>query len=162
MLSFEGLLKRISPTLKRITKGLDGHFFYFDNNDLFQEALLYLWLRFSKGDLTDKTVSYILQGCYFHLKNYLRRKENRMVGSVPIELIEETRLPVVKDNDEFENRMIIEQVWNRCRSDREKELLKFCMEGLTIREIGARMGISHPMVLKMKNSIKDRCARLNN
>ena len=71
--NFEVLIKRVSPTLKRITYRLNGHFSFFNDEDLFQEALIHLWEDYQKGKIQDKTDSYILQGCHFHLKNYLRK-----------------------------------------------------------------------------------------
>ena len=48
-MTFEALLKKISPTLKRITYKLNGHCAYFNNDDLFQEAVLHLWQDYNKG-----------------------------------------------------------------------------------------------------------------
>ena len=70
---FEDLLKKISPVLKRITYRLNGHYAFFNDEDLYQEALIHLWQDYQGGKLQDKTDSYILQGCYFYLKNYLRK-----------------------------------------------------------------------------------------
>ena len=67
------MMRKLSPTLRRITHKLNGHFTFFDEDDLFQEALEHLWLAFQDGTLGDKTDSYVLQGCYFHLKNYIRK-----------------------------------------------------------------------------------------
>ncbi|MCX5703357.1 MAG: hypothetical protein NT066_02530, partial [Candidatus Omnitrophica bacterium] len=74
---FESLIKRISPTLKRITYKLNGHFSFFNDEDLYQEALIHLWQDFREGKLDDKTDSYILQGCHFHLKNYIRKNYDK-------------------------------------------------------------------------------------
>ncbi len=52
---FDDVLKRISPKLKRITKKLDGYYSFIDDDDLFQEALIYLWNNFNAGKLIDKT-----------------------------------------------------------------------------------------------------------
>ena len=75
-MSFDVLMKRISPTLQRITQKLNGHFTFMDHEDLFQEALLHLWTDFQNGSLSDKTDSYVLQGCYYHLKNYIRKVQD--------------------------------------------------------------------------------------
>jgi hypothetical protein len=34
------------------------------------------------------------------------------------------------------------------------------MDGLTVRQIGQKLGISHVMVVKLKGKIKDKCGRL--
>ena len=56
---FEALIAKLSPTLKRITCKLDGHFTFMDDQDLFQEALIHLWSDIQLGKLDDKTDSYI-------------------------------------------------------------------------------------------------------
>ena len=42
-----------------------------DQDDLLQEGWLYLWKNREK--LEDKTISYVLTGCYFRFVDYLRR-----------------------------------------------------------------------------------------
>src|SRR3989338_8416537 len=76
-MSFEELVKKLTPRLKGITHRLNGRFTFFNDEDLFQEALINLWQDFRDGALDDKTDSYILQGCYFHLKNYIRMQKLR-------------------------------------------------------------------------------------
>src|SRR3989338_450387 len=76
--NFETLMSRLSPTIRRISHRLNGHFTFFDDDDLCQEALAHLWLMSQKGVLKDKTDSYILQGCYFHLKNYIRTSMDKV------------------------------------------------------------------------------------
>jgi len=72
-MNFDTIVERISPALKNITYKLNGHYTFFNDDDLRQESLLHLWLEYQKGKLEDKTDSYILQGCYYYLKNYLRK-----------------------------------------------------------------------------------------
>ena len=72
MNTFEELVKRLSTKLKGIAYKVHWAGYYFNNDDLYQESLLHLWHEYNAGTLSDKTDSYILQGCYFHLKNYMR------------------------------------------------------------------------------------------
>lgn len=160
--SYEVLVRRISPTLKRIAKKLDGRFSFIDDGDLYQEALLHLWIHHSEGKLADKTDSYILQGCYFHLKNVIRKIHdngtfislstvNEEDGTILAEII----LP--KDMSSIahvEGRMHVEAIEASGMTEREKNVLESCMEGMTTREIGRRMGISHVAVVKIRNKIK--------
>ena len=74
--NFEDLIRKLSPTLRGITHKLNGHFTFFDEDDLFQEALGHLWVHYNQDKLNDKTDSYVLQGCYFHLKNYIRKTQD--------------------------------------------------------------------------------------
>lgn len=143
-MSFEELLRRISPILKRITYKLNGHFSSFNDEDLYQEALLHLWQDFNTGKLTDKTDSYILQGCYFHLKNYLRKTRDKISFLSIDNFVDEDgtgleEILSLEDNnscfDYLENKMLIETIQNNGLTPREKEILPLCLEGLTTREI---------------------------
>ena len=166
-MSFEILLKRISPTLKRITYKLNGHFSFFNDEDLYQEALIRLWLDFKEGKLSDKTDSYILQGCYFYLKNYIRKnydkanlisleKQTNQEGE---DLDLENVLSLENPESYFDIincKMLIEKINHNGLTKREKEVFHLALEGLTTREIGSRLGISHVRVVKLKSKIKDK------
>jgi len=167
---FEDLLKKISPTLKRITYKLNRHYFFLSDEDLYQEALLHLWQDFQKGTLSDKTDSYILQGCYFHLKNYIRVHKDKASlvaleylhqdddgGSKMQELFclqypEPTRARIHCD-------FLVEQIRNNGLTQREKEIFNLALEGLTTREIGKRLGMSHVRVVKLEKRIRTKCLR---
>ena len=73
-MDFDIILQRIKPKLRAITKKLDGKYTSFDDEDLYQETTLHLWQQCKDKTIENKTDSYILQGCYFYLKNYIRRK----------------------------------------------------------------------------------------
>ena len=64
-MKFEDLTKKLSPKLKGITKKIGSEFSFFDDEDLYQEALLYLWEGWNKDEFCDKTDSFILKGCFF-------------------------------------------------------------------------------------------------
>jgi len=167
-MSFEELVKKISPVLKRITYKLSRHLGHFSNDDLLQEALLHLWLDFQKGKLKDKTDSYILQGCYFHLKNYMRVNVEKvslvrlsgLANDQGEEVDLDSILPLESGEPLFENlhcKMLVEQIMNNGLTLREKEVFALSLEGLTTREIGARIGVSHVMVVKLKSSMREKC-----
>jgi RNA polymerase sigma factor (sigma-70 family) len=161
-MSYEVLVRRISPTLKRIAKKLDGRFSFIDDADLYQEALVHLWIHFNEGKLADKTDSYILQGCYFHLRNVIRKIHDNgtfislsTVNEEDGTPLEEVLLP--KDMSSFdyiEGRMQVDAIEACGMTEREKSVLESCMEGMTTREIGKKMGISHVSVVKIRNKIK--------
>ncbi|MCX8022752.1 MAG: sigma-70 family RNA polymerase sigma factor [Syntrophorhabdaceae bacterium] len=167
-MSFETIVKRISPKLKLIAHRLNGHHTFFNDEDLYQEALLQLWVNFKEGNLDDKNDSYILKGCYFHLKNYLRKNLDE-VGYVSIEN------PIGNDEYKIEDMLCSEEVdIYRCLEEkidfdrieeayldeRERNVLSMLIEGNSMREIGKRLNISHVMVIKIKNRIKEKCKPL--
>jgi RNA polymerase sigma factor (sigma-70 family) len=155
--------------LKRITKKLNGNHSFFDDDDLYQEALCRLWINYCEGILCDKTDSYILQGCYFHLRNYLRKTKdstilvslNAPVGESGTEL--EELMSVDEDSyySYLESKLQFEAAEKQYLTEREKSVLMFSLEGMSMREIGAKMGISHVMVLKIRNRIKDKYVQFN-
>jgi len=162
-MTFEELVKRLSPKLKRITYKLNGHFFFFNEEDLYQEALIHLWQDFCLGKLDNKTDSYILQGCYFHLKNYIRKtrdKSNLVSLNAMIEkegsnleeilCLENSKSCLV----DLENNILIQEIQNNGLTQREKEVFFLSLEGLTTREIGKKLGISHVMVIKIKKTLR--------
>jgi len=169
-MTFENLVDRLSPTLKRITYKLNGHFTYFDDDDLFQEALEHLWLDFKSGDVEDKTDSYVLQGCYFHLKNYIRKMMDKgsfsSLNAIMEDADAELENILVFDDPRFDEAVeasfIEESPAINSLSDREKEVMLLSMDGHTVREIGQKLGISHVMVIKIKKTIKNKCIELRN
>jgi len=170
-MTFEQLVKKFSPTIRRIAYKLNGHFSAFDYDDLYQEALVHLWVGFNKGTLNDKTDSYILQGCYFHLKNYIRTHYDKVsLTSLSalicngegegfdldcISALEDSRLL----RDEVHCKMLIEQIHHNGLTPREKEVFSLVLEGLTVREIGDRLGVSHVRVVKITKNIREKCKK---
>lgn len=169
-MSFERLIARISPTLKRITHRLNGHHSFFDDEDLYQEALIHLWLHYRDGSLSDKTDSYILQGCYFHLRNYLRKVQDKVpflsmntgVGEDGTKLEDVLAIDGMVTFDYLESKIDVEAREEKYLTEREKKILSLIMEGMSMREVGAKLGISHVMVLKIRNKIKEKYLQLNN
>lgn len=168
-MSFEALVTRLSPTLRRITRKLNGHFSFMDDQDLFQEALIHLWSHFQSGSLDDKTESYMLQGCYFHLKNYIRKSQDSATLLSLNSIMEEDgphleEILVANDlasYDQVEGTLQIEAMAAGGVSPRERAVLFFCLEGMTMREIGKKLGISHVSVVKIRNRIKEKYQQLN-
>jgi len=170
-MSFEELNNKLSPTIKRIAYKLNGHYRSFSHDDLYQEAILHLWNAFRKGKIGDKTDSYILQGCYFHLKNYIRKINERpnvisldsLVNKEGMPILEEKmllHLDGVEDiRENLDSMLTAETIQNNGFDPREKRILMFLRDGLTTRDIGKRIGISHVMVVKIISKLRDQCKK---
>ncbi len=168
IMSYETLIAKLTPKLRRICAKAHIRYGYFGADDLYQEALVHLWQAFDAGQLADKTDSYILQGCYFHLKNYLRThydrarlvyweqspKDEGSEGECPavLEIEDPLRMREVVHCD-----LLIERIRNNGLTVREKEVFNLALEGLTVREIGARMGVSHVRVVKLAKAMRRKC-----
>lgn len=167
MKPFEDIVKKLSPTLRRITYKLNGHFSFFDDDDLYQEALAHLWILFRKDGLSDKTDSFILQGCFYHLKNYIRKAMDRaklvsLNGNIDEEGTTLEEIFAVEDSrpqDNLEARLLEDEVLSNGLTERERKIVLLSLEGFTVREIGQRLGISHVRVIKLKDRIKKKCVR---
>ena len=167
---FENRLKRLSPTLRRITHKLNGHFSFFDDDDLYQEALERLWVWSKNGEFSDTSDSYLLQGCYYHLKNYLRKTldKNKLVSLSSI--IDEEGSTLEKflayedkaPADSAAEVLLAGELASARLTGREKSVLKYSLDGLTIREIGSRLGVSHVMIVKLKKRIMIKCKPVKN
>jgi RNA polymerase sigma factor (sigma-70 family) len=167
-LPFEGMLAKLTPTLKRITRKLNGHFSFMDDEDLLQEALIHLWSHYNLGALADKTDSYILQGCYFHLKNYIRKVQdgapmvslNAAIDEDGGNLEEILSANDAAPYDIVEGALQIAALEASGMTAREKEVLAFCLEGMTTREIGQILAVSHVSVVKVRNRIREKYVKL--
>lgn len=167
-MEFEKLVNTISPKLKAITHKLNGKYTFFNEDDLYQEALFDLWNRNKEGVLSDKTDSYILQSCYFFLKNHIR-KIYKKIDRNTISLCSF----VNDENEDFQDiflkesaneinfseiNLLLEKIYGLL-NNREKEILSLSLDDLGPREIGRRLGISHVMVIKVKQKIKEKCLK---
>src|SRR5690606_16186763 len=111
----------------------------------------------------------ILQGCYFHLRNYLRKVQDKAIvlslntgaggDSSRLEDVLATDGAGVFEN--LESSIDVEAGEAKYFTDREKTVLSLIMEGMSMREIGAKIGISHVMVLKIRNRIRDKYSQFN-
>lgn len=167
-ISFKVLVRKLSPTIKRIAYRLNGRYRSFDHDDLYQESLLHLWKDFNTGKLADKTDSYILQGCYFHLKNCIR-KINERPNVVSLEsLMDDHQGANLEDfvfsryitqpdlREQTDIKLTAGAIQNNGFSPREKKIISFLSEGLTTREIGGRVGLSHVGVVKAVKKIRKK------
>ncbi len=164
-MNFEELHKKLSPTIKRIAYRLSGHYRLFNHDDLYQEAIIHLWSNFLKDKLSDKTDSYILQGCYFHLKNYIRKNNDRF-NIVSVNTVLSTNEGATMQDilgefwacddcrGDLHNKFLVHCIRNNGFNSKEIKLLDYFSQGLSTREIGKCMGVSHVSVVKMMKKIR--------
>jgi RNA polymerase sigma factor (sigma-70 family) len=167
---YEEMIKRLSPVLRAISRKVRKRYTYCDEDDFYQEALLFLWLKFEAGELEDKNDSYILQGCFYFLKNYIR-KVCRSVdrGSVSMfaeagndggtvqDTLRDTTYP--SGDESVEICLLLDEAEERF-TETEKDIFYYKLEGYTVREIGNMIGVSHVMVVRHGNRIRSKCRQL--
>lgn len=163
------IVNSIKYQIRAIIRKLNINYQYIDSDDLYQEILLYLWQEQEKGQLKDKNDSYILQGCYYYLKNYIRKNiktESTSKKTYPPEEIghkitEEPELINGSFNNCFFDDYLFFDEFSKELSMREKILLNFLIKGLSNREIAKKLGVSHTMVAKIRKKIKKKYQLFN-
>ncbi len=162
---FEKLLKELSPSLQRLAKKLGPCPPYLSTDDLYQEGLLHLWKQWKQGKTEGKNQSYLLKGCYFHLKNFLRCQNSKIELTTFTPTINLTEILAnqpdtsLYSDEEVEYKLLTEAILENGLTKREKEVFSLLLEDLTVREIGEKLGISHVRVIKVRESIRQKVAK---
>ena len=166
------IINRLRYQLKAIIRKLNIKYQYIDSEDLYQEVLLYLWQQNENGKLKDKNDSYILQGSYYHLKNHIRKS----IKSEYKQINHSYYQNITEENREYnDHRQLNYQhstyhsldeylyydEFNTDLSIKERALLGLRMRGLSNREIGKELGVSHTMVSKMRRKMIEKYQSLN-
>lgn len=170
MTKFEVLLNRVSPRLRKIARFHNGHGRFIDGDDLYQEMCWHLWNNYGLGIPDTVNDSYMVKGCEFHLRNYLRKtREKAYLLSMekPLDEAGTTLRDLIPDSAEpldwiVEKSIVIDNIKNNGFSKREKDVFSYLLEGYTVREISGKLDISHVMVVKYKKSLikKWRCENM--
>jgi DNA-directed RNA polymerase specialized sigma24 family protein len=130
--------------------------------DLMQEALLHLWQQ--EIQRPDQKLSWYLQGCRFHLNNYIsrgrsvdsaKRRSTTAAGSM-----NGSDMEALLDESEFGGaafaavcaRDMVAQLSN-WMPPIERQIVGYLADGLTIREIAGRLDVSHTAVIKHRRKI---------
>ena len=167
-MEFEKLYKRISSRLKRIAYFYSAREHAFDRDDLYQEMAGYLWDTYKDGVPDGLNDAYIVKGCEFHILNYMRKQREKVYKISMEEPLNEsgnTLKETLSDGAEsidktVDKKMLVDYIMNNGFSKREKEVFGLLLEGYTVREAGKKIGISHVMVVKLKNRLIDKVTRL--
>jgi len=154
------LLKKITPTLKYVARRRFIPGFY-SEEDLYQEMCLYLWEHYGGGLPAGINEAYVIKGCEFDIRNFMRKERYGVKFSSIDEPIGDDGLTLgetledKKDNAELmiANKLTVDEINNMDLSGRERLVISYLLKGYTAREIAAELGISHVMVLKHKKAI---------
>jgi RNA polymerase sigma factor (sigma-70 family) len=138
-------------------------------DDLLQEALIHLWV--TEVGRPGQTRSWYLQSCKYHLLHYLSAGRSvdsakRRGGQTAFMEDLDGPLPSVEDDDSGESvfglvsaRDII-SLLSPLLARQERLVLECFADGLRLREIGRKLGISHTMVIRHRAKIASLLKRL--
>ena len=158
-MEFKILLEKVTPALKAIARKrvLCG---FYDADDLYQQMCLYLWQRFKEGMPIGINEAYVIKACEFHILNYLR-KGYRAPGICSLDapvnntnLTLSDTLPTMAQDLSVaaDNNISIDDI-KKNLTQKECRVFEMLIKGDTVREIAAKLGISHVMVVKYKKNI---------
>src|SRR6266516_189958 len=152
--------------LGKVVNGITGDPFL--REDLMQEALSHFWKTERKRP--GQTLSWYLQSCSFHLRHCLaagRSVDSSKRRGLQIDLPEDEDPNDPRVWQQAENSVLAQvqareiiRLLGRCLTSREQAVLHCLDEGLGPREIGRRLKISHPTVIKCRRKIAAMAIRL--
>lgn len=155
-MEFTETVEKLETKLRKIAGNVTNN--KADQDDLLQEGWLYLWKNREK--LENKTISYVLRGCYFRFIDYLKqgssidsksRKNVRVIslywtrdeGEAPLVSIIPSKAENVK------NVLIAKDLEERMRkrlNTKLKETYDLLVKGYTLGEIAKRLNVTHEAV----------------
>ncbi len=163
-MNFKEILKELTPKFISISLQLNKNSNGYDLNDLVQEMSMHLLEKWNKGEIEGYTKSYILQSCWFHIKNYLR-KINKKIKTISLDDIVDGAdvclCEMIEDDSEsvydiVNFKITVDNILSNGLTKREKEVFLLTLEGHTLREMGEILDISFVRVLKIENNIKKK------
>jgi len=167
---FNALVARLMPGIKGIVHKLQTRSPIMDGDDLTQTTLVHLWTLYGQGGTQDKTLSYLLQGCYHHLRNQLRLRrhtstESSLEEDAPRLESDPYEERSIRDphslEDAFQGEWLLRSVHESGLTQREETVLLHLLEGLSVREIGDKLGVSHVRVVNLTKSIRSKYVTKN-
>jgi len=157
---FEQWVSPFLPTLSIMAERIGKLPLWMDKEDLLSQMVLDLWEKWKRGDLQDKTPSYIFRSCWFAAQNYLRKSKDKISLLSLDEPVDEEGTPFIElmeHNSSFFPGFQIRQGLDKLKeylNQREQEVFHLQTQEYTTREIGQRLGISHVRVVKIQQHIR--------
>jgi len=138
-------------------------------DDLLQEALVHLWV--TEVGRPGQTRSWYLQSCRYHLLHYLaagRSVDSAKRRGGQTSFVEDLDGPISATGDGDSGESVFGLVSARdiiallspLLSRQERLVLECFADGLRLREIGRKLGISHTMVIRHRATIATLLKRL--
>ncbi len=153
-MDYHDLLNRLAPVLRRTARAMARPSAGVDADDLYQEGLIWLWEGHRKGAWAGRPDGWILGGARFHLMNRRRREALRRRKEAPLGAD-----PAADPSEAIDRRLLVREMLDDGLLPDEKEALRLRYGGLTIREAGRRMGVSHVRVVQLQQSIREKWGR---
>jgi len=155
-MKFTETVEKLERKLREIAGDLTGN--KADQDDLLQEGWLYLWKNREK--LKNKTISYVLTGCYFRFIDYFRQgssidsKSRKNVTVISLYYIsDEGQAPLVSTipsrvqdvKDALIAKDLEKQIRNQLNA-KLKETYDLLLKGHTLGEIAKELNLTHEAV----------------
>ncbi len=155
-MKFTETIEKLERKLRKIAGDVTGN--KADQDDLLQEGWLYLWKNREK--LENKTISYVLRGCYFRFIDYFRQgssidsksRENVIVISLYY-TSDEGQTPLVSiissEAEDGKDVLIAKDLEEQIRNGlnaKLKETYDLLLEGHTLGEMAKELNLTHEAV----------------
>ena len=135
-------------------------------DDLIQEAIIHLWLR--EKERPGQRPSWYIQGCRLYLQNYLRKGRSVDGGnrrfSVSLPMLGEQHENLEPHTDDSLLSLVcardVVRELSKWLTPLEKQVLNLSHEGLSLREIGERLNLSHTSIIRRQHNIASLARRL--
>jgi len=155
-MEFTETVEKLEANLRKIAGNVTNN--KADQDDLLQEGWLYLWKNGEK--LENKTISYVLTGCYFRFIDYLKQgssidsKSRENVTVISLYYInDEEQAPLVSNIpsrvDDAKDAVITKDLEEQIRKRLNAKLKKtydLLLEGHTLGEIAKKFNLTHEAV----------------
>jgi RNA polymerase sigma factor (sigma-70 family) len=136
-------------------------------DDLIQEAIIHLWLR--EKEHPGQSQSWYIQSCRLHLQNFLRKGRSVDSGKHrPTAALHDGEDAEQEEADAVSDDRLVALVCARDLVSElskwltpvERQILNLGVDGLSLREIAIRLGLSHTTVNKHRRNIAGLASRL--